>query len=174
MAARKRLGELLREAGLIDEEDLLRALDVQQATGERLGSTLLRLGLVRPEMLTRMLADQLETDGVDLETIDPPPEVLALIPEELAFELGCLPLRAQGKRLLVAVSDPEDHRTLERLEEAAGRRVVPVVAPQMALFRAIKRHYAGPLSEARLRAIRQHLGEVKRLVAEVERLLFPE
>ena len=168
---KKKLGELLREAKLLSEEDLARGLAAQQATGERLGSTLLRLQLVDAPMLSRILADQLDVEGVDPDRAEPTPEALALVPEQLAFRLGCLPLQVTDGQLELAIADPTDRAALDRVAQAAGLPVRPLVAPQMALFRALKRVYAGLLPADRSALVRQHLAEIRRLVGEVERLL---
>ena len=170
---KKKLGELLREAKLLSEEDLERGLEAQRA-GERLGSTLLRLQLVDAPMLSRILADQLDVEGVDPDRVEPTAEALALVPEQLAFTLGCLPVRVEDGTLEVAVADPTDETTLERVRAAAGRAVRPLVAPQMALFRALKRAYGGNLTPARSELVRPHLAEIRRLVGEIERLLAGE
>ena len=171
---KKKLGQLLREARLLSEEDLARGLDVQRATGERLGSTLLRLRLVDPSMLSRILADQLDVEGFDPDRIEPSLEALSLLPEQLAFSLGCLPVQVDGETLEVAVADPTDVATLDRVRQATGRPVRPLVAPQMALFRALKRAYGGALTPVRSELVRQHLAEIRRLVGEIERLLADE
>jgi hypothetical protein len=49
--------------------------------------------------------------------------------------------------------------------------VRPLVAPQMALFRALKRAYGGSLAPSRSQQVRLHLAEIRRLVGEVEQLL---
>jgi hypothetical protein len=56
---RKRLGEMLTAGRAVDEAALRQALEVQQVTGERLGTTLLRLRMVDPPTLAAAL-DQLE------------------------------------------------------------------------------------------------------------------
>ncbi|MDX1631120.1 MAG: hypothetical protein R3234_04625 [Thermoanaerobaculia bacterium] len=167
----KKLGELLRELDLVTKDDLEKALEVQQATGERLGATLLRLHLIEPEDLAEALASQQSFEGVDPLGVTPSAEALACLPPEMAFELGCLPLELHGDHLIVAMADPGDRDRLERIQESTGKEVDALIAPQTALYQALKRHFESPVPPARARAIRGALAEIRRLVNRVDRLL---
>lgn len=169
--AKKKLGELLLDASQITRSDLDRALEVQKSTGERLGATLMRLGLVTQGALAEVLAEQYDTEAVALEEECPTSPALDAVSEAEAFELGCVPLSLDDGVLRIALADPTDRDLLDRLAALTGHRIEALVAPQMAIYRSLKRHYGERLAEGDVAGIRRRLGEIRRLLAEVEGIL---
>ena len=78
---RRKLGDMLVEARLINREQLESALKHQQVHGGRIGSILVTLGHLKEERLRSTLGRQLGVDMADVESFDPSPEVLTRIPE---------------------------------------------------------------------------------------------
>ncbi len=138
---RKRLGDLLREQKHVDEEDIRTALEAQKRSGEPLGSTLVRLNLVDRDVVTRLLGEQLGVKAVDPESVRPETEAVSLLGLSDVMRLGALPLRVRDGELFVAMTDPSDEEALEELKQLTGLRVTGCVAPQMALYEAVKRAY---------------------------------
>jgi len=105
-AARSRLGCLLVDAGLLTDDELDRALEVQRdAPRERLGKVLVRLGLVTERQIARTLARQLKLDFMETLTIDPVSTAYRGSFAALAEE-GCVLLRRDEHGLLIAMTDP--------------------------------------------------------------------
>jgi MSHA biogenesis protein MshE len=174
MGEPKKLGEMLCERKLVDEQLLKAALDLQRSTGDRLGSTLLKLDLVDPEMLASVLGEQHEVEGVDPSKVTPTPEASRLLTSEEAVTLGALPLWVERGTVAVALADPSDPGIIGKIEDLTGKTVKRLVAPQMALYRAIKRAYGDHDEERpgdhRLRRIaaglRQLASELETYIAE--------
>jgi type IV pilus assembly protein PilB len=103
---RARLGEILVKAGVLTPEHLEDALRYQKETGQRLGECLIRLGHVRLEDVTRALARQAGLVFVDVRKGTIAPEVLALVPKDVALANNVLPVKADGRELILAVTDP--------------------------------------------------------------------
>jgi hypothetical protein len=164
MSGKKRLGEMLRERALVDDRALKAALEVQRSTGDRLGSTLLKLELVDPEMLASLLGEQQEVEGIDPARVRPTPEACQLLTFEEAMTLGALPLWLEHGTLGVALTDPSDEGIVGKLEDLTGKAVRRFVAPQMALYKALKRAYRGGheagLADDRLRKMAASLREI--------------
>lgn len=141
MASRKRLGDLLVEAGLITDEQLRLALLEQTEHNMRLGDVLLARNDITEQQLIEVLEFQLGIPHVKLirQTIDP--KLLDLVPRRLAEQHLLLPLRIQGNRLVVAMSDPLDYYAIEELRMATGYRIQPTIASKDELQRAINRFY---------------------------------
>jgi type IV pilus assembly protein PilB len=134
---KKKLGERLLEAGLVDDRQLAEALQAQQSTGEQLGRLLVRLGHLQEDDLLRLLC---EDAGIPFETLDelaPTAEAVGAIPEEVARTVQVLPLRVAGDRLVVALANPFDVGTLTSLERMTGMRVSPVGAPRGRIIGAL-------------------------------------
>jgi type IV pilus assembly protein PilB len=141
MTPSKKLGELLLEADVLTVDNLQHALDVQSASGERLGSVLLRLELVDASLLASVLARQQGVEAVDLQAERPTPEALSVLTREQAYRLGCMPLRLTTDELAVAFMDPCDEQGVSEVARVAGRQVRRLVAPQTAIYSSIMRYY---------------------------------
>ena len=89
--ARKKLGDLLREAGVIDEVQLSAALGQQRQWGGRLGSILVQMNLVGEAELMEAISRQLALPSVILAACVIPVDVLTLVPQELCERHLLLP-----------------------------------------------------------------------------------
>jgi len=167
----KRIGELLKAARVLSDEQLMRALDEQRSTGERLGTVLTRMGYIGSDDLARVLSEQFEVESIDLERETPGPEALALVPEVIAFELAALPISLDDDGLVVAMADPSNEESLRRLRHVTGRTIKPRIGPQTALYRALRRSYAESVPSEDLEVIRERLRRIGRYLREIEELL---
>lgn len=152
MKHRKRLGDMLVERDVISEFELSAALNDQRRWGNRLGTSLIRLGFIHEETLTKFLATQYGLPGVDLKKETPEPEALKTLSPELALERVVLPLAIcedeGGRQVLeIAFGDP---RNLECLDEIRFMTNYPLrirLASDHAIVRAINKHYFGKEEE---------------------------
>ena len=81
------LGGLLLKKSILTSDQLARAKNDQQQQGGPLVTSLIRLGLVRDEDLLMCLHQEYRLPILDLQSIEPSPEVLRLIPPVLAQAL---------------------------------------------------------------------------------------
>ncbi len=138
MSDRRRiLGALLLERGLITPDELEDALDLQSRTGERLGTLLVQAGAITEEALYRTLAFQLDLP-FEAPPLAPDPAALARTRPAFARRRRVLPLRQEGRELLVAMADPLDLQALDELQFQSGSRVRALVTPPSALLEAIE------------------------------------
>ncbi len=132
---RKRLGEILVEAGLVDEDQLQQALVHQAAHGGRLGSVLVALGFLSEEQLESNLSQQLGIMVREVESIDPSPRVLGMVPEAMMRKHEAIPLRLEGRDLVVGMVDPTNQLAIDELIFVSGGRDVRVEMITEATFR---------------------------------------
>ncbi len=137
----KRLGELLIEAGIIDEAQLARAIDEQKRSGLMLGAALLKLDFVTESDLVALLHKQLRLPVVDFDHTAPDEGALAKISEDLARKYLALPLEVGRKALVVAMADPMNVAAIEDLRFQAGMFIQPVLAAPSQIAAAIERYY---------------------------------
>ncbi|MHB8882023.1 MAG: GspE/PulE/PilB domain-containing protein [Thermodesulfovibrionales bacterium] len=141
---KKKLGEILLEAGLIDELQLRSALSYQSEWGGRLGSVLIKKGFVTEKDMLGVIVRQYGINTISLESIQPPTNaVLKLVRVDIARKFGVFPLEFDGKTLLIAVADPTDLKVLDDLSFMIGVRIRPILALESEILRAIKVHYEG-------------------------------
>lgn len=145
MKHRQRLGELLIQAGFLDESQLRGALSHQRQWGRPLGVTLVQLGVVDESSMLEVLGAQLDYAVVHLDGQRIPSEVLELIPYEVAIKHHCIPLFVEGKdgvqKLYLGMSDPTDLEVVDEVGFRTGLRVQPVLVGYSQLEDAIERRY---------------------------------
>jgi type IV pilus assembly protein PilB len=110
---RRHLGEILFRWGLIDEKSLAKAMKTAKANNQRLGQTLIDLGLVTEDNITKAIAKQFGLEYIDLDANPISESTLKLIPEELMKKHHILPLGTNNGRLKLVISDPLDLDTLD-------------------------------------------------------------
>lgn len=148
--AYKRLGDLLIDAGLINEDQLSAALKSQKESGRRLGSELIAQGAITESALIDALCMQLGIDFVDLSNMTLPAELTQVLPKNLARKFDMVPVKATRDELFLAMSDPMNFIAQEEARSASHRRIIPMVATKRAVERAIMQLYG---NEGAARAI---------------------
>ncbi|OXB92568.1 GspE/PulE family protein [Parageobacillus galactosidasius] len=137
---RKRLGDLLVEAGLITEAQLEEALK-EKAPGQKLGDALLQRGYITEQQLIEVLEFQLGIPHVSLYRYPIDPKVTNLISKEFAKRHMVMPLKIEGERLLVAMADPMDFFVIDDLRLSTGFHIETAIASKDDILRAINKYY---------------------------------
>jgi len=142
---RKKLGETLVEAGLIDDLQLRSALADQKRWGNRLGKTLVKLGFVEEEPLMRQLSKLMGYPLAEIRGRDVDLDVLGLLPRDLAEKHRCLPLFVEGdgaaRYLYLGMEEPADLDTLDALQLRTGFEICPVLIGFRDLDAGLRRFY---------------------------------
>jgi type IV pilus assembly protein PilB len=145
MKPKPKLGELLVQAGAIDEAQLKSALGEQRQWGRPLGMTLVRMGFLDEETLVHTLASQLGLPVVKLAGKRVNPEVLERVPVDMAEKHRCIPLLANeegGQQVLyLGMEDPADLEALDEISFRLSDKVKPVLVAPGELDEALQRHY---------------------------------
>ncbi len=125
---RKRIGEVLVEAGLASSDQIDRALAEQKKRGERrLGQVLVELGILTEADLAVTLAEKFHIPFVDLEEVPIDDAAVSRVPQELIEKYGVLPLRVDGSAVVVAISDPLGSEVKDALRQHLPRRRIDEV-----------------------------------------------
>lgn len=154
-----KLGEMLKEAGLIDDFQLKSALSYQRNCGGRLGTALIALKYISEETLLDFLAEQLKLTRVDLSQRRLAEEVVRCLPEAKARQYNVIPVARKEHGgvvyLLVAMSDPTNLGLIDELQTATGCRIRPALDTEHSIRAAIDKAYSslsdedeGSLAEA--------------------------
>ncbi len=136
-----RLGELLVRENLISLSQLQRAQEEQRKTGARLGYSLTKLGIINEDDLTQFLSKQYGVPSINLAEFEISPDVITLIPPELAKRHQLIPVNRAGATLIVAMSDPSNIYAIDDLKFRTGLNIEVVVASEVAVDEAISRYY---------------------------------
>ena len=137
----RRLGDLLVAERLITEAQLKQALAEQKGKTEKLGSILARLGFITEEQLIGFLSRQYGIPSITLTNIDVDTETLRLVPAQIARKYEVLPVKRIGGTLTLAMADPTNVFALDDIAFMTSLQILPVVAPQATIRKAIEKHY---------------------------------
>ncbi len=161
MAARRLIGQILKEQGVVHEGIIQEALAIQREKGGRIGEILMEQGHVERADLARALATQAGLEFWDLESRPPAAEALAKVDLATARAFAVLPVALAGKQLTVAIADPVNLPILEDLAFSTGCEVSAVVADEEAGTKGLDRHYHEEASaqKERMHALVQELSQ---------------
>ena len=141
-----RIGDLLKAAGLISEQQLQTALEEQSQSGTRLGRILVARGAVSELQLTQVLSNRLSVAWVSLPHVDLTDELLLLVPRALALKWELVPVHfrigeERQKILYIAISDPTNLEAMQDVAKLTGMNVRPLIAPPSEILRTIEAVY---------------------------------
>ena len=122
----KRLGDMLLEAG-ITEEQLGEALKYQAQEKERLGTTLVKHNYITEKQLIDTLRIQLGIEYIDLSKVDITPEMSRYVPKNLAKKMNVVPVRVSRDQLFLAMADPLNFMAIEEAKRTSKKRIVPMI-----------------------------------------------
>lgn len=138
---RKRLGDLLVDAGLITQEQLNHALQIQRSTGKKLGELLIDENFLTEGQIIEVLEFQLGIPHMDLEKHFIDPEIPRMISENLARRYILIPVKKDRGKITVAMADPLNIFAMDDVKIATGLEVTPVIATKDAINSAIDQYY---------------------------------
>jgi type IV pilus assembly protein PilB len=127
---RKRLGELLMEAGLLTPEQLEGALSGQKKSGLKLGQYLVQSGLLKENVIIDSVSRQLRIERYTPDKHPYEDRIDSLLPEELAQRHHLVPLSRRGHLLIIAMTDPMDINALDAVEIATNLEAEPVICSE--------------------------------------------
>ncbi len=105
---RMHLGEILYKAGLVEKQALISAIKTARSSNKRLGQVLLDLGLINEDILAKAIAKQFGLKYVNLDDVTIPTDAVKIVPEDLIKRHNILPLSMTNGRLKLIISDPMD------------------------------------------------------------------
>ena len=136
------LGQMLVNDKVLTTDQLNQALERQRKTRERLGQILIDMKLIDEDMLLKYLGAQFRKESItrqELAALDP--DVVRLVPEEVARQYGVIASQRSGRKLIVATADPLNVMALDDLRRATGLEVDFRIGPAGAIQEAIEKTY---------------------------------
>ncbi len=151
------LGELLIQEKLLDSEQLKSALDFHKKNDVGIGSAIVSLGYLSEEEMAQALSRQLGYPYINLDQFEVYPDVISLIPIEIAKKYLIMPIHRIRSFLTLAMVDPTDLGIIEDVRFRTGLSIQPVIASESGIMNAVSKYYG---SSDALR--------VKQIVDEIE------
>ena len=138
---RKKLGELLLQANLIDQLTLEKALEIQKTQKRKIGQILIGMGVIDDEKIAKALASQLKIPFLRLSDVQIPKEVIDLVPQDMAENYLLIPVKVVKKQLVIAMANPLEFYALDDLRFITQMSIFVTVAPQSDVLSAIQKFY---------------------------------
>ncbi len=156
--ASNRLGDLLVQSGKITQQQLQQGLASQKDKGGRLGSNLVKLGILNEKELVEFLSQHFGVPAIDLNRVEIDEGVIKIIPADVARKYTILPVTKVGAKLTIAMIDPTNVFAMDDIKFMTGYNVDPVVASETSLRTAIDRYY-GSTHAIELKKVMEDLTE---------------
>lgn len=136
------LSALLVSAGKITAEQAEKALNLSREKKEKFSTVLVQMGAIPSEdELATFIGKHLKIGALRLADIELNPEVVKLIPLDIARKFKVIAVSKLNKTLLVAISDPNNIYVLDAIKFITGCNVQPAIAPEKAIDKAIEAYY---------------------------------
>jgi|MudIll2142460700_1097286.scaffolds.fasta_scaffold15504_2 hypothetical protein len=143
MAESKKLGELLKEAGLIDDFQLEAALSHQRNWGGKLGAVVVELEFAREEDIARVISEKMGVPYVDLFKPEIPQDIIQLLKADMAKKFNVVPVRKDVNVLHLAMADPLDLATMDNIRFITNLSIKPLLSMPSEIRDAIRKYYDG-------------------------------
>lgn len=144
------LSAILVKHGKITQEQADKALKIVKEQNEKFEVALVKVGAVESEYdIAQFIGKHLKIGALRLTDIELNPEIVKMIPLDIARKFKVIAISKLGKNLLVAISDPNNVYVLDAIKFITGCTVQPVISPENAIEKAIELQYkdTGALSE---------------------------
>lgn len=147
MTPNKRIGDILIDAGVINNEQLGIALQMQAATGKKIGEILISKGFVTERKIMEAMEEQLGIPHINPERVYIEAYVLRMISENLAKRHILIPIKKDGNNLTVVMADPLNIYAREDVQIATGCNIIPAIALSSDILSAIEHNYGQQRAE---------------------------
>jgi len=161
----QRLGEILLARQKIEQEDLERALELQQERGDKLGKILVDMGSIAQRDVLAALSDQLAIPLVAIDGAPPTAPELEGLSERFLRQCRTFPISLADSTLTIAMADPLDFETVAAMRAFTGFQIQTALAAEQEILDAIDKHY-GESDRSPLLAE----GEDEQAIADLEHL----
>lgn len=146
---KKLLGEILVQKGILTSLTVERMSALASREKKRFGWFLEDRGLITGSELSQALAEQFTMKHLtNIVQYSYPKQLLELVTPEIALEFHLFPLRQDGNKLLMAVTDPTDMKMAQTIAQNQGMTLVPAVVSREDFFAAFCKHYLGKQIQA--------------------------
>jgi hypothetical protein len=138
----KKLGEILLERDLVTPDQLENALRRQSMSGGRLGEHLVEMLILDEDQVCKMLGIQFGVPAAmpaDLDNI--PDDVVRIFPGELVQTYHVVPFKLQGKRLHVAMLEPDSIEIIDKIAHQTGCIVRSYISMESVIHRAMAKFF---------------------------------
>jgi general secretion pathway protein E len=144
--SKKLIGQVFLERGLIDEEELRTALNLQLESREKLGKLLVDLGYVSEKDCLSVVSDHLGIPVVSASDFPPVPVLENVLTFRFMKQCKFVPVALRNEVLTLAMTDPLDTPTLDSVRQSTGYEVKAVLGTESEIMDVLERFYGSAAS----------------------------
>ena len=147
------------------------ALTSELAAAHGVGSVPLlaiRAGLLNEVALLKSLSKAHGMPAVDLLRVEPDEKVLRAVPADMAHKYRLLPLRREGQKLTVAITDPWNHEATDSLRFKTRYEIFPVLAGELSMQTQLDRYYPVQPKASTEETVNSMLADITSEMSDVE------
>jgi type II secretory ATPase GspE/PulE/Tfp pilus assembly ATPase PilB-like protein len=141
MAEKKRIGQLLKEKGLVTETHINVAIAQQKVTGTFLGETLVELGFVSSKEICQCLAEQAGLPYLDLREYPVQEEALRMIPKDVADRGEFIPIEIRDAQMVIGIIDPSNIIAMDTVSRITKKPPIVYMVDKEAFYDTIEKAY---------------------------------
>jgi type IV pilus assembly protein PilB len=137
-----RIGDLLKEYGYVNDEQVERALEYQKQHNIRIGQAVIELGFVTEDEVLLALSHKLGIPVVRIETLHVDTKAVAQIPRSIAEQYLAIAIADRGDSLDIVINDPINLYAIEALQHAAQKQLNLMIGTDASIRTAISHYYS--------------------------------
>jgi len=136
-----KLDRILLKEKFLNSEQLKSIEEYKKQNDAAVGSAIISLGFVSEEEIAQTLSRQLGYPYINLDQFESYPDVVNLIPVEIARKYMVMPIHRIRSFLTLAMVDPTDLNFIEDIRFMTGLSIQPVIASESGIINAIEKYY---------------------------------
>lgn len=141
ISLKERLTQILIENKLLTKEKLQEAIEVQKKKGGRLSDIIVDLGFIKESELALTLSQGLGFPLMDIKRFKIDPEVVKIIPREIAYHYQIIPISKIGDTLTIAMADPLNVFAIDHIRSLTGYKINPIISNAKDIFLTVEQSY---------------------------------
>ncbi len=146
---RKRIGDVLIDANIINQEQLMTALEEQRKTGKRLGEVLVELNYTDETEIAEAMSQQMKIPLAKIREAKLAQEIIELLPENIVRKNNVIPFELDENNpniLRIAMADPLDIIAVDDISIITNMQIDIMVATPSDIMYAIEKYYGNEQS----------------------------
>ena len=141
ISLKERLTEILINNKLITKEQLYEAIQIQKKKGGRLSDIIVDLKFIKESDLVSLLSEGLGFPLIDLRRFRIDPEIVKVIPADIARHYQIIPISKMGDSITLAMADPLNIFAIDHVKALTGYKINTIISSSQDILQAIDLSY---------------------------------
>ncbi|HYK88782.1 MAG TPA: type II secretion system ATPase GspE [Acidobacteriota bacterium] len=146
LKSRKLIGQVFLERGLVDEEELRTALNLQAESREKLGKLLVDLGYVSEKDCLDVVSEHLNIPTITGSQYPTVPVIENVLTHRFMKQCKFVPVALENNVLTLAMTDPLDHATENSVHQSTGFQIKALLGAESEIMDVIEKFYGSAAS----------------------------